>query len=82
MANDEEREIAALPSTLSAFTQSLIQDYNDLRADKITTAPARVRAQLAREILRSLHLHLQGMRMLADTAKPVPEVAAPDKGRG
>lgn len=32
----------------------------------------RVHAQLAREIIRSAHLQLQGLRMLSDQAKQLP----------
>jgi len=56
---------------LSTFTLDLIGDLNDLRAGKITNADARVRAQLAREALRSVHLMLQGMNIIADGAKPI-----------
>jgi hypothetical protein len=52
------------PTTLNEVTLGLIQDLRDLRAKKITNADARTRAQLAREILRSLYLTLEGMRFI------------------
>ena len=49
---------------LNAVTLGLIQDLADLRKGKITNADARVRAQLAREILRAVHLTLEGMKTI------------------
>ena len=59
-----------LPETLSEFTRELIQDLKDLRAGKITAGAARVRAQLAREVLRAVHLQLEGLKYLSGAAKP------------
>ena len=56
---------------LNAVTLGLIQDLKDLRKGKITNADARCRALLAREILRSVHLSLEGMKMIEAKAKPV-----------
>lgn len=58
-----------LPETLSEFTRELIQDLKDLRAGRITAGAARVRAQLAREVLRAVHLQLEGLKYLSDGAK-------------
>ena len=49
---------------LNQVTLALVQDLQDLRDGKITNTDARTRAQLAREIMRAVHLSLQGMRML------------------
>ena len=66
-----------LHGELSTFTRELIQDLKDLRAGKITAPEARVRAQLAREVLRSVHLQLQGLKHLAGKAKRI--AGAPPK---
>ena len=70
--NAEPTEPAAMD--LHNFTKGLIQDLESLRAGEITNADARTRAQLAREVLRSAHLQLQGMRFLAGQAKALPAV--------
>lgn len=57
-------------TTLNEVTLGLIQDLRDLREGKIKNADARVRAQLAREVLRSVHLMIEGMKTIeAETVK-------------
>jgi hypothetical protein len=51
-------------TTLNEVTLGLIQDLRDLRAGKITNTDARTRAQIAREILRGVHLALEGMEII------------------
>lgn len=68
----------ALPDTLSQFTLDLIDDLKALRDGHITPRDARVRAQMAREVLRSVHLQLEGMRLLSDAAKQIP--STPNEG--
>ncbi len=70
--------VKPLPDTLARFTADLIGDLNALRDGRITLRDARVRADLAREILRAVHLHLEGLRVLGDAAKelPAPQSAA------
>lgn len=58
-------------TSINEVTMLLIEDLKDLRAGKINNADARVRAQLGREILRSYHLQLEGMRFISSQAKPV-----------
>ena len=70
---------APLSLTLDAFTKGLVQDLHDLRAGKITAHQARARTQLAREVLRSVHLQLEGQRFLAAQAKQL-EPERPDAG--
>lgn len=55
---------------LTEVTSGLIDDMKSLRAGKITNADARVRAQLAREILRSVHLQLEGIKLIESKARP------------
>lgn len=59
--------------TMGKFTLSLIQDLQDLRDGKITNTDARARAQLAREILRGVHLQLQGMQIISAKAKQIED---------
>ena len=49
---------------LSAVTLGLCKDLDELRKGNITNADARTRAQLAREILRSVHMQLEGMKVI------------------
>ena len=60
-----------LPETLSTFTLELIEDLRALRRGDITAREARVRALLAREVLRSVHLQLEGVKFLSDSAKQI-----------
>ena len=62
-----------LTEALSQFTLDLVEDLRSLRRGDITLADARVRAQLAREVLRSVGLQLEGMRYLAGQALPAPQ---------
>lgn len=54
-------------STVNSVTMALIEDYDKLRKGDITNTDARVRAQLAREILRSLQVQLQGLTIIQDS---------------
>ena len=65
---DEEK----LPDTLHKFTSGLIEDLNALRSGEITLSEARGRTQLAREVLRSIHLQLEGLKFASNIAKPIP----------
>lgn len=56
--------------SLNEVTLGLCQDLKDLRARKITNADARTRAQLAREILRAVHLTLEGMKTIDANKSP------------
>ncbi len=67
----EQPEPQALPDTLNEFTLELIDDLRALRRGDITLREGRVRALLAREVLRSVHLHLEGMKLLSDQSRPV-----------
>lgn len=67
-----------LTISLQEFAAELIQDVRDLRAGKITPRDARVRAALAREALRAVHLQFEGMRWIEQRAKPISEAGAVD----
>lgn len=64
---------------LNEVTLGLVQDLKDLRDNKITNADARVRAQLAREILRAVHLHLEGVKLIEWKAKRVAAITKDTK---
>ena len=74
MANvkQDDQHNDLITESLEGFTLSLIEDLKSLRAGEITNSDARVRAQLAREILRGVHLQLEGMRLFSETAKKLP----------
>ncbi len=59
---------------LNELTLGLVEDLKLLRQGKITNADARVRAQLAREILRAVHLHLEGVKLIEAKAKRVQAI--------
>ncbi|MEL6110391.1 MAG: hypothetical protein AAFU85_30660 [Planctomycetota bacterium] len=56
---------------LREVTEELIGDLRALREGKITNADARTRAQLGREILRAVHLQLEGVKLIESKAKKV-----------
>lgn len=64
---------------INTVTLMLIDDLKALRAGKITNTDARVRAQLAREILRSVHLQLEGMKRIEASAKTVRTIETKKK---
>ena len=55
---------------VSEVTRMLIEDLRLLREGKITNTDGRVRAQLAREALRSAHLQLEGLKLI-ESKKPL-----------
>jgi hypothetical protein len=59
---------------LMSFTDTLIADLNDLRAGKISTKEAMARAELARQVLRSVQLVVQARKFLEAAALPAPSV--------
>lgn len=72
MQNDGPDDQTNSTMALTQFNVDLMQDLRDLRDGKITLADARVRAQLAREVLRGVSLQLEGMRFLSGKALPSP----------
>lgn len=69
MADDDST--LPLPRDLGRFTSDLINDLAKLRAGEITVGDARARAQLAREVIRSVQVQLQGYKVFADAAKRI-----------
>lgn len=56
---------------LMSFTDSLIVDLNSLRAGKISVRDALARAELAKQVLRSVGYVVVAQKYLSDSAKPV-----------
>jgi hypothetical protein len=63
---------------LMQFTADLIQDLRDLRQGRITVPDARARAELARQVVRSVNLVITAQRYLEQRALPAPSEPAPD----
>lgn len=57
--------------SLTRFAQGLMADVRAHRAGTLSTREARVRAMLAREALRAVHLELEGRKFMAMTARDV-----------
>lgn len=73
--------MAAALISLSRFAQGLMADVRAHRAGTLTTRDARVRAQLAHEALRAVHLELEGRKYISGQATAVAGViAGPRKG--
>lgn len=63
--------------SLTRFAQGLMADVRAHRDGTLTTREARVRAALAREALRAVHLELEGRKFMAMSAKAVGGAALP-----
>jgi hypothetical protein len=61
---------------LMSFTDSLIGDLRDLRGGKISTKDAMARAELAKQVLRSVQLVVTARKFIEGAAK----LAAPANG--
>lgn len=57
---------------LGSFTDGLISDLQLLRDGKISVRDAKARAELARQVLRSVHYIVTAQKYLGDNAKPLP----------
>jgi hypothetical protein len=57
---------------LLKFTDDLIGDLASLRAGKISVQEARVRAELARQVLRAVHYVVTAQKFIEQKALPVP----------
>lgn len=58
---------------LAQFTLDLVGDLNNLRAGKISINQARASAELARQIIRSMHLVVMAQRVIENRAKPLDQ---------
>jgi hypothetical protein len=57
---------------LMEFTDALIADLQSLRAGKISTRDAAVRADLAKQVLRAVGLVVTAQKFLEGNAKQLP----------
>lgn len=64
--------IPGLGIDLAAFTKSLIADLEGLRTGKVSVQQARASAELARQVIRSMHLIVTAQRLIESRALPVP----------
>lgn len=56
---------------LDEIIADLVGDLRELRAGKLSTKDARVRAELAREVMRGFRLVIEARKFLAQNAKPI-----------
>lgn len=56
---------------LAQFTKDLIGDLNGLRAGRVSIQQARATAELARQIIRAMHLVVSAQRLIEDRARSV-----------
>lgn len=75
-----QKEINTPPLTerfnLVSFTDSLIVDLNQLRSGKISVKDALARAELAKQVLRSIGYVVQAQKFLSDNAQPVQSITS------
>ena len=57
------------------FVDGLVQDLKDLRAGKVTPHDARVRAELARQILRGVTLMVQATKFIQSGTKLIGDAS-------
>lgn len=64
---------AELPADLDLiqFTKALIGDLNGLRGGRVSIPQARASAELARQIIRAMHLVVNAQRLIESRAKTV-----------
>lgn len=74
MQNNIESAPLTEKFNLINFTDSLICDLTLLRAGKITTKDAMARAELAKQVLRSIGLVVQAQKYLSDQAAPAKAI--------
>jgi len=65
---------------LLGFTDSLIMDLQALRAGKISVKDAMARAEIAKQVLRSVGYVVSAQKYLSERAKPVNQLSTRDSG--
>lgn len=73
-AQDESSDVDdGIPADidLAKFTKDLIGDLNGLRSGRVSIQQGRAIAELARQIIRSMHLVVSAQRLIESRAKPV-----------
>ena len=74
MANIKETGPLTDRFNLMDFTDSLILDLQSLRAGKISIKDAMARAEIAKQVLRSVGFVVSAQKYLSDNAKPIKEL--------
>lgn len=69
---DEMKDNTIPGIDLAEFTKSLIRDLEGLRSGKISVQQARAAAELARQVIRSMHLIVTAQKLIESRALPVP----------
>ncbi len=72
-AQDDKPQIDGVPEgiDLAQFTKELIGDLRGLRSGRISIPQARASAELARQIIRSMHLVVSAQKLIEERAKPL-----------
>jgi hypothetical protein len=58
---------------LDSIIRGLVGDLKEFRAGKISSRDARIRAELAREILRGVRLVIEAQKFMEGRALPAPQ---------
>lgn len=61
---------------LDEIIADLLGDLKAVRVGTISLRDARVRAEIAREIMRGFRLVIEARKFIAANAKPIPEITA------
>lgn len=71
----QEKQIGPLTQrfNLMSFTDGLIEDLDALRSGKISVRDAMARANLAKQVLRSVHYVVTAQKFLSDNARKLPQ---------
>lgn len=64
---------------LVEFTDSLIGDLNALRAGRISVKDAMARAEIAKQVLRSVGFVVSAQKYLSENAKPIKAISAKEQ---
>ncbi len=74
MANIKETGPLTDRFNLLAFTDSLILDLQALRAGRISVKDAMARAEIAKQVLRSVGFVVTAQKYLSENAKPMEQL--------
>lgn len=68
---DAAAEPALVGIDLMEFTKGLIGDLDGLRAGRVSVQQARATAELARQVIRAMHLVVTAQKLIETRALPV-----------
>lgn len=69
---DEPQSTLDEDFSLKSIVDGIVGDLNELRAGRISVADARVRAELAKQVLRGIGYAVQAQKFLAGQAAQLP----------